>query len=413
MDRYINYAGQIPLETDLLNTNRNVMIGLAKLAGAMLGTSTVVNGLTCMPTDVPSMTVNVSKGEIYSLQNIDATAYSSLAADTNDQIVKQGIVLDTTPLAMTAPATGGYSVCYLVQAKYQDADTDSLVLPYYNADNPTTAWNGPSNSGTAQATERRGQAVVQYKQGIAAATGTQLIPPADSGFVPLYVVTVAYGQTTITATSIARHPQAPLLSTSLLQAVQLNAFNYALDTGSANVYAAAYTPAFATLTDGMVVWLKALNSNTGASTFSVNGTTAYPIVGPTHLPLAASTILAGGQYQLIWHSGISSWVLAGSGSGGGLTNITAQSPLTSTGGTTPTLSIPAATSSQNGYLTSADWLTFNGKGIVNSVSVVPSNGVSATSSGGTTPALTFALGAITPSSVSATGVIQAASFNTL
>lgn len=413
MDRYINYAGQIPLETDLLNTNRNVLIGLAKLSHAMFGTATTVNGMACTPTGVPSMTVNVAPGEIYSLQQLDGTAYSSLPADTTDMVVKQGIALATTAFALTAPATGGYSVNYLIQAQYQDSDANSVVLPYYNASTPTTAWNGPNNSGTAQPTERKGLAVVQSKSGIAAATGTQLTPAADSGFVPLYVVTVAYGQTTITAASIATHPQAPLLGGSLMQAVQVNAYNYALDTGAANAYAAAYYPAIATLTDGMTLWFKAANSNTGASTLAVNGGTVYPIVGPTHLALAASSILGGGQYEVVWNAGLSSWVMAGSGgSGGGLTNITAQLPLVSTGGTSPTLSIPAATATKDGYLTSADWNTFNNKGAVSAVSVVSANGVSATvANQGTTPAFTFSLGVITPQSVSATGAVQAASFN--
>jgi microcystin-dependent protein len=46
---------------------------------------------------------------------------------------------------------------------------------------------------------------------------------------------------------------------------------------------------------------------------------------------------------------------------GAVTAVSATSPLSSSGGSTPTLSLPAATSSQNGYLTSANWTTFNGK----------------------------------------------------
>ncbi len=42
MDRQIVYPGAIPLETDLLNTNKYTMIGLAKLAAAVMGTSTYV-----------------------------------------------------------------------------------------------------------------------------------------------------------------------------------------------------------------------------------------------------------------------------------------------------------------------------------------------------------------------------------
>ena len=50
-------------------------------------------------------------------------------------------------------------------------------------------------------------------------------------------------------------------------------------------------------------------------------------------------------------------------------SVTATSPLVRTGATnTPILSIPAATSSVNGYLTSTDWNTFNSKATVSGVS---------------------------------------------
>ena len=44
-----------------------------------------------------------------------------------------------------------------------------------------------------------------------------------------------------------------------------------------------------------------------------------------------------------------------------ISSVSATSPMVSTGGTSPTLSIPQATSSANGYLSSTDWSTFNGK----------------------------------------------------
>jgi hypothetical protein len=43
-------------------------------------------------------------------------------------------------------------------------------------------------------------------------------------------------------------------------------------------------------------------------------------------------------------------------------SVSATSPITSTGGVTPTIAMPAATGSVNGYLTSTDWTTFNSKG---------------------------------------------------
>lgn len=52
--------------------------------------------------------------------------------------------------------------------------------------------------------------------------------------------------------------------------------------------------------------------------------------------------------------------LSGGGSSG-VTAVTATSPVVSSGGTTPNISMGAASSSSNGYLTSSDWNTFNSK----------------------------------------------------
>jgi hypothetical protein len=211
MNRQLIYAGQIPLETDLLSAQKNDMIALAKLAAAVLGTTTQVNGLGCNANSPAALNVVVSPGEIYSLQNIDGTAYSSLAADTTHQIVKQGILLDAITLACAAPVTAGQSVNYLIQATYADSDSDAVVLPYYNASNPAQAYSGPANAGTTNNTVRKGVCTVSAKVGIAAATGTQVTPAPDAGYTGLYVVTVANGQATVTAGNIAVLAGAPFI----------------------------------------------------------------------------------------------------------------------------------------------------------------------------------------------------------
>jgi hypothetical protein len=53
--------------------------------------------------------------------------------------------------------------------------------------------------------------------------------------------------------------------------------------------------------------------------------------------------------------------LGGSISVGTVTSVTGTAPVVSSGGATPAISMPAATSSVNGYLTSTDWTTFNNK----------------------------------------------------
>ncbi|SOY56873.1 hypothetical protein [Cupriavidus taiwanensis] len=309
MDRQIIYPGQIPLETDLLNTNKNTMIAVAKLAAALLGTATVVNGLATVPTSPASLQVNVNPGEMYSLANVDATAYSSVPADTAHSILKQGISLDAVTLSCPAPVTAGQSVNYLIQASYSDSDQGLVTLPYYNASNPSQAWSGPGNSGAQQATVRKGIVNISAKAGVAATTGSQTTPAPDAGYTGLYVVTVANGQSTITAANITQAANAPILPTDLLHAIQANSLVTAVDTGSANTYVVSFSPAVTALTDGMVLWFKAKTANTGASTLNVNGLGASPMVGGAHSALQGGEIVANGKACAVWRADISSWVL--------------------------------------------------------------------------------------------------------
>ena len=74
---------------------------------------------------------------------------------------------------------------------------------------------------------------------------------------------------------------------------------------------------------------------------------------------------------------------------GTVTAVTGTAPIASSGGTTPAISIPTATGSVDGYLSAADWTTFNSK--VTSVSGTTGR---ITSSGGTTPAIDLASGIV-------------------
>lgn len=225
MDRVMVYPGAIPQETDILSTNKDAMIGIAKLAHAVLGDGPWLQGLACTPNSPAALNVLVAPGQIYSLQNIDGTAYSSLAADTTHTILKQGISLDTVTLATPAPTTAGYSVNYLVQIAYLDTDSGATVLPYYNASNPAVAYSGPANSGTAQNTVRKGVCSITVKTGVAATTGSQTTPAPDAGYIGAYVVTVANGATTVTAPNIVLYTGAPFIPTTLTKAAGLQLAN--------------------------------------------------------------------------------------------------------------------------------------------------------------------------------------------
>jgi hypothetical protein len=213
VNRRIAYTGAIPQVDDLLSTNKAAMVAFATLAADLLGsTGTMLAGFAVTPTAPASMQVSVAPGRIYSLQNVDNTAYGDIAADTSHTILKAGHLADPTLLTLAAPGTTGQSINYLVEVAFQETDTDNSVLPFYNSANPTQALNGPNGSGASLPLTRKSVAVVQLKAGVAAITGSQTTPAADTGFTAAYVVTVAYGATTIISANIVAATGAPLLS---------------------------------------------------------------------------------------------------------------------------------------------------------------------------------------------------------
>lgn len=304
MDRVQVFPGAIPLETDILSTNKNAMIGLSKLAIAMLGASTQVNGLACTPNSPAALNVIVGPGEIYSMQNIDSTAYSSLPADTAHTILKQGILLDAATLATPAPATAGQSINYLIQAAFAETDSGAVVLPYYNASNPSTAYSGPANAGTTNNTVRKGAYIVTAKAGISAATGSQTTPAPDAGYVGLYSVTVANGQATVVAGNIAQ------LSTALFisPAVMANAF-----TGPNQQKA---VPGYQKLPGGFILQIGLALTNNANGSVTITLPTAYTGTG-TYVVMATNTASSPpGSFAGINQTGPGTFVLWAASSGG-------------------------------------------------------------------------------------------------
>ena len=215
MDRIIVYPGSIPLDSDLLNTNRNTMVALGALLQATLGATPVIDGLTVSPTIPASLSVIVSPGSITQATTVDQNAYGSLAADATDPLMKMGVNLTATTLTLAAPTTSGQSVNYLIEAAFVESDTGATVLPYYNAANPVQPYLGPNNTGTVQPTGRTQRVQLQLKAGTPATAGTQTTPPVDNGWSGLAVVTINYGQTQLTAANIAQASASPALQWKL------------------------------------------------------------------------------------------------------------------------------------------------------------------------------------------------------
>lgn len=90
-------------------------------------------------------------------------------------------------------------------------------------------------------------------------------------------------------------------ASTMVQQVELQAqaTNYALDTGSANAYLCALTPAITSPVNGMPIRLKVANTNTGASTFNP-GSGAASIRRADGSTLIGNELVAGNIVTLIY-----------------------------------------------------------------------------------------------------------------
>ena len=95
----------------------------------------------------------------------------------------------------------------------------------------------------------------------------------------------------------------------------------------------------------------------------------------------------------------------------GVLTVTGTAPVVSSGGANPAISMAAANSTTNGYLTSTDWNTFNNKGSGTVTSVSGTTG-RITSTGGATPIIDLASGVATPGTTGSSALIPVITVDT-
>ena len=111
--------------------------------------------------------------------------------------MKMEINSGSTTLTLVAPTSAGQSINYILEAAFQEIDANPVVLPYYNASNPSQTFSGPGNSGSPQNTSRIQRVQLQLEPGLPGNTGSQTTPAADSGWIGLSQISVSFGQTQI------------------------------------------------------------------------------------------------------------------------------------------------------------------------------------------------------------------------
>jgi hypothetical protein len=109
-----------------------------------------------------------------------------------------------------------------------------------------------------------------------------------------------------------------------------------------------------------------IGGNAATATTAGSATTATNLAGgatgslPYQSGAGATTFLSAGSngQVLTLASGVPSWAALPAS---GVTSVTASAPLASSGGTTPNITITQSNTTTDGYLSSTDWNTFNGK----------------------------------------------------
>lgn len=278
MNRNQTFTNEQLSAKDTCNTNIYAMVGIAQLAEGILGEGPFLNNLQCTQATVPNLTVYLEPGEIYSMQNIDDTNFGPILADTTHQILKCGVLLDQEIIPLTAPATPGDSIIYLIQIEFTEVDDQSESRPY--------AGGSPSPTLTRRAD------LLGYSIKASTPAVTPTPPTPDAGFVGAWLVTVANGQTAILNANIVAYPNAPFIDEKLgdkisqttaetlfplKSQIQSGALTYASTSGT-DTYTASLAPALAGYSTGMTLNINFATPNTVTNpTLNVNGRGAITI----------------------------------------------------------------------------------------------------------------------------------------
>jgi hypothetical protein len=208
LDRPEVYSQEQGRLYDFLWGIKDSMIGLAWLEQDLTGqTTTVVSGMAATATTPISLNVNLAAGRIYELSAADSTAWGGLPSDAT-LIMQQGNVAAQQLTLSTSGLSAGQSRWALIQATFAQVDNipsddPNGGIPYFwNSANPTQPLQGEGGLGQSLPTRRQGVASISINYGSPATTGSEVPPNPSAGNVPLYLIDLTFGQSTIAQNQI-------------------------------------------------------------------------------------------------------------------------------------------------------------------------------------------------------------------
>ncbi len=236
MDRPIWYTLENLRGYDLGKGAQDAFKGSGRQAQDILGqVITVAGGLAATASSPTSLVVNIGIGALYQQAVLDPTSAGDLPIDGNTYFL-QAIAWAAQQVTLSTSAiSSGQSQWALIEATFafsdviRSTDPNGGILPFYNAANPTQPLQGQGGSGATLPTERTATVSLKVVYGTPATTGSETPPSADSGYVGLYLIDLAYGQTAITQAEIltagpsvgtnvpSNYPYAPFLAGLLNQ----------------------------------------------------------------------------------------------------------------------------------------------------------------------------------------------------
>ena len=301
-----------------LSANRTLAISTTGVSAATYGSASIV----------PVIAVN-TQGQITSatnttiaIANTQVSGLGTMSTQNANAVAVTGGTINGTTIGATTASTGAFTVL-------STSSTTSTT--------PTLSFNG-SNSNIASGATVSGsylQNILQNKSGTANAS-TNYVLSNDLGTDSTY-----YGEFGMNSSVYSSGTPADFFS--LNNGVYFSGHDGDVTVGSGN----GYKTYFAWGTSGQSAHVINASGAIGLNT-SITGSTNF-----------------GTNGQVLTSAGSGATPTWTTPTTGTVTSVTGTSPVVSSGGNTPAISMPAATTSVSGYLTSTDWNTFNGKSNTN------------------------------------------------